>query len=189
MKRSIMSFGIVATCMAAATDAGGAVGQEVGRKLSVGDMGYTKPVLQKLCIGDQESDHFLCRFVGVATGAKPYKIKEGDRAGETAFGIQGQFEGTNADGEVLSGTVLYLPGYLTDAVLSNFVDDMVQGVRIAYDVYARYDEKSATSYVFTGRDLINSTSQGVEEVKAQIQALPMPPRTLALAAPEAPAKK
>lgn len=170
------------------TDNAQAIGQEVGRKLSVGDMGWDKEALLKAVLADTASDHFLARFVGVATGAKPYKIKEGERAGETAFGIQGQFEGTNSDGETKSGTVLYLPGYITDAVLSNFADDTVAGVRIAYDIYARYDKKSVTSYVFTGRDLINSTSQGVEEVKAQIQALPMPPRTLALAAPE-PAKK
>jgi hypothetical protein len=184
MRNTIMTrMGISAVCMAAA-DTGG-IGQEVGRKLSVGEMGWTKPEIQKLVISDQVSQHHLCRFVGVATGAKPYKIKEGDRAGETAFGIQGQFEGTSAaDGSVKAGTVLYLPGYLTDAVLANFIDDTVAGVRIAYDIYAQYDERSATSYTFTGRDLINSTSQGVEEVKVQIQALPMPSKTLALAAPE-----
>jgi hypothetical protein len=189
MKRSIMSsVGMAAVVMAANTDANSGPGQEVGRKLSVGEMGWNKPTLQKLVIGDQENSHFLARFIGVATGVKPYKDKETQ---ETKFGIQGQFQGIDADGVTKDGTVLYLPGYLNDMVVNALsISDDVISVRIGFDIYAKYDETSATSYVFTGRDLIGGQQSGVEEVKAQIQALPMPggKSPLALAAPEA-AKK
>ncbi len=187
MKRSIMhSVGLAAVAMAAAADAGGP-GQEIGRKLSVGEMGWDKEAILKAVLAETGRQHFLARFVGVATGVKPYKIKEGDRAGETAFGIMGQFQGTNSDGEVMDGTTLYLPGYINDMVVNALsIGDDVVSVRVAFDIYAQYDAKSATSYVFTGRDLIGGQQAGVQEVNEQIKALALPsgPSVKALAAPE-----
>ena len=162
-------------------------GQEIGRRLSVGEMGWGKENILKAVLDDTEKQHFLVRFVGVATGVKPYKIKEGDKAGETAFGIMGQFQGTNADGEVMDGTTLYLPGYINDMVVNALsIDDSVVSVRIAFDVYAQYDAKSATSYVFTGRDLIGGQQAGVAEVNEQIKAMSLPsgPSLKALSAPK-----
>lgn len=187
MRNTIMArMGVAAIAMAAATDAGGP-GQEIGRKLSVGEMGWDKEAILKAVLAETGQAHFLARFMGVATGVKPYKIKEGDRAGETAFGIQGQFQGVNGDGETMDGTVLYLPGYINDMVVNALtISDDVMSVRLAFDIYAQYDAKSTTSYVFTGRDLIGGQQAGVEEVKAQIQALALPsgPSVKALAGPE-----
>jgi len=156
------------------------VGRQLPRKLTIKEFGFDKPTLQKLVLSDQASRHFLARFVGVASALKPYRIKaEGERNGEIAYGLVGEFEGTSADGESRHGAVLYLPGYVNEmiaAVLQSSED--VAGVRVAYDVYARYDEAAATSYVFDVFDLINVSSQGVDEVKASIAALPMPPKAL-----------
>lgn len=161
------------------------IGAEIGRKISVGDMGFDKASILKIVLSDQTASHFLCRIVGVATGVKPYKVKEGERQGEIAFGLQGQFEGMTADGEVKQGVVAYLPGYVNDMVVSALtVSEDVSAVKIGFDIYAEYSDKSATSYVFTVRDLMNSKPAGVEEVKAQIAALPLPKATPALAAPK-----
>ena len=160
------------------------IGREIGRKLSVSEMGWSKPEVQKLVLADQNSNHFLARFVGTVTGLKPYKIKDGDRAGETAYGLQGQFEATHADGSTKDGSVLYLPGYVNDAIVSIFAaDESVSAVRVAMDVYAHYDETSATSYVFTVNDLLNTGSTTVDEVKAEIKALPLPSAPVPLALP------
>lgn len=160
------------------------IGKEIGRKLSVKELGFDKKSILAHVLANTQENHFLARFVGVVTGLKPYKIKEGDRAGELAFGLMGQFEGNNADGEAKDGSVLYLPGYVNDAIVSIFqADETVSSVRIAYDVYAKYDEDAATSYVFTVNDLLNVGSQSVDEVKAEIKALPMPAKTPTLPAP------
>mgnify|MGYP001459948682 CR=1 FL=1 len=163
------------------------IGSEIGRKLSVGEMGFDKLTIQGLVASNREADHFLARFVGVVTSLKPYKIREGERAGEVAYGLMGQFEGTANDGTVLKGSVLYLPGYANDMVIaamqSGGAEDVVS-VRIGFDVYARFDADAATSYVFTVRDLLNTQQTGVEEVKAQIQALPLPSPVAALPAPK-----
>lgn len=161
------------------------IGKEIGRKLSVKELGFDKGSILKIVLANDSENHFLARFVGVVTGLKPYKIKEGERAGELAFGLMGQFEGSNADGESKDGSVLYLPGYVNDAIVSIFqADESVTSVRIAYDVYAKFDEDAATSYVFTVNDLLNVGSQSVDEVKAEIKALPMPGKTPALEAPK-----
>lgn len=158
------------------------IGKEVGRRLSVKELGFTKAAILALVLSNVEEKHFLARFVGVATGVRPYKIKEGERAGELAFGLLGQFEGTNADGESKDGSTCYLPGYFNDMIVSIFQSsDDVSAVKIACDVYAQFDDKAATSYVFTVNDLLNEGSQSVDEVKATISALPMPSKTLSLA--------
>lgn len=158
-----------------------APGGEIGRRISARDMGYSKSRILEMIMGDKGSDHFLFRVVGVASGLKPYRNKqEGDRQGEVMFGLLGQFEATNADGEVKVGSVCYLPGYVNDMIVAALSMEDTAAVRIAFDVYARFDESAATSYVFTARDLLNAEPQGVAEVKAELASLPMPPKTLAL---------
>lgn len=160
------------------------IGKEIGRKLSVKELGFDKGSILALVIANQTENHFLARFVGVVTGLKPYKIKEGERAGEMAFGLLGQFEGSNSDGESKDGSTLYLPGYVNDGIVAIFqADETVSAVQIAYDVYAKFDADAATSYVFTVNDLLNTGSQSVAEVKESIKALPMPGKTPALEAP------
>ena len=160
-----------------------APGQSLAKKLSLKGLGWDKASILRTVLSDETSEHFLARFVGVASQPKPYKIKEGDRAGEIAFGLMGQFEGTNADGEVLTSAVCYLPEYATEMVLGALSSgEDVINVKIAFDIYAVYDQDAATSYVFSVRDLLNAGAQGVDEVKATIQALPMPPKTLAIQA-------
>lgn len=159
------------------------IGSEIGKKLSIADFGWDKPTLQKLVLTDQTTKHFLARFTGVANAVRPYKDKE---TGETRFGLMGQFEGVDGDGVTLSAAVLYLPSYINDLIVAALsTGEDVVGVRIAYDIYAEYSEKSATSYTFVGRDLLNTQLAGVEEVKEQIKALPMPSggSVKALAAP------
>lgn len=158
------------------------IGREIGRKLSVAELGYDKEAIQKLVLANTGEKHFLARFVGTVTGLKPYKIKDGDRAGEIAFGLQGMFEGTGANGEIKDGSVCYLPGYVNDAIVAAFSasgDDDIT-VRLAIDVYAKYDKTSATSYTFTCNDLLNTGSESVDEVKAAIASLPMPSPVAAL---------
>ena len=151
------------------------IGREIGRKLSVKEMGFDKGSILELVIADKTANHHLARFMGVVTGLKPYKIKEGERAGELAYGLQGQFKGISKSGEEKDGSVLYLPGYVNDAIVSIFAaDDSVQSVKIAFDVYAHFDAEAATSYVFTCNDLLNTGSESVAEVMDEVKALPMP---------------
>ena len=157
------------------------IGREIGRKLSVAEMGWDKEAILTAVMSDKNANHFLARFVGVVTGLKPYKIKDGERAGETAYGLQGTFEGTSANGDTSSGSVLYLPGYVNDAIVSLFAaNDDIASIRIAFDVYAHFDSTAATSYMFTVNDLLNTGSESVEEVKAEIKSLPMPSSSVPL---------
>lgn len=160
-------------------------GQEMARKLSVATLGWKKGEILKLVIADQENMHHLARFVGIASALKPYRNKqEGDRQGEIMYGMVGQFEGTSSTGEVQNAPVLFLPGFMNEMVAAILTTGEVAEVRIACDVYAKFDEASATSYTFSVFDLINKGAESVAEVKAEIAALPMPSRVAALPAPD-----
>lgn len=161
------------------------IGKELGRKLSVKDLGYDKASILKMVLANEAEKHHLVRFVGVVTGVRPYKIKDGERAGEIGYGLFGQFEGVSADGVTKEGSTLYLPGYVNDAIVATFqADDTINSIRIAYDVYAAYDADAATSYVFTVHDLLNTGSKTVDDIKETIAALPMPEKVKALPAPK-----
>lgn len=152
-------------------------GEEIGRKLSVASFGYDKEAILELVMADKANQHFLVRYVGEASGLKPY---ENDK-GEVQFGLLGEFEGTSRDGDVKAGTVLYMPNYITDQIASILERNKEAIVEIAVDIYANFDKESATMYVFTGRNLIKQNNPTVDKIKAQLAGIPLPQQ---LPAPE-----
>lgn len=146
------------------------VGQEIGRKLSVQSFGWDKPTIVEAVMKDKESEIFLARFVGVATGVKPYENDKGD----VQYGLIGDFEGTGPDGEIIPGSVLYMPAYVTDQIASILERDTTATVDIAHDQYAHFDADAATMYVFTVRSLIKTESPRVAAIKAQLQGVALP---------------
>lgn len=152
------------------------IGEEIGRKLSVGAVGFDKPEIQKLVLADQENSHFLVRAVGEARGLKPYqKQAEGDRPASVGYGFIGDFEFTNGvTGQTLNGNIAYFPGFIED-VLASALESGESVAHVAIDIYATYDKESATSYVFSARNLIPQKSKAVEDIK---KALPQMPKAL-----------
>jgi hypothetical protein len=146
------------------------VGKEIGRKLSVAELGYDKPAIQQLVLADRENEIFIARFVGMANGLKPYV----NQKNETQFGLLGAFEGTGRDGQIADGTLLYLPGYVQDAIAAALSSESDVSVEVAVDVYAYYDADAATSYVFVARNLIEVKNPVVEALKAKVSAMPLP---------------
>jgi len=149
-----------------------AVGKEIGAKLSTNTFGWDKTAIQTAVLADIKTPVFLYRIVGVVTGLKPFKDKE---TGETRFGSLGQYEMTSPQGEVAQGTVYYPPRYVQDMLEGALsMSDDIASIRIAYDVYAKHNEKSATSYAFTAFDLLQEGSESVDSVKSAIAELPLP---------------
>lgn len=169
------------------------VGKEVGAKLSVQSFGWNKPSIQEKVFADKENDLFLGRFGGVATGLRGYKNKNKENADDpdTLYGLTGQFKGYHPDGQTtVSGTILYLPTYIHDMVAAALsMDDGVVGIRIGFDIYARYNERSATSYSFVANDLLNEGNPTVDGVAEVIEALALPGASEAPLLEHADAKK
>lgn len=165
------------------TNPNNAPGQELGRKLSARSFGWDKEHIQEAVIKDKENDHFLYRVIGTIGTTKAYKSRQLDPDTKEAlegFGLLGMFEATGSDGTVLTGSTLYLPGYVTDAIVGAIhAGDGEVNVRIAYDVYARYDKESITSYVFIVRSLIAPDTSALDDIKklmgdVTLPALPAP---------------
>lgn len=150
-------------------------GREVGTKLSVKSFGFDKEKILELVSKDKNVEVPLVRFTGVATGLRKYKIpanmvKDGVDEG---FGLSGEFEGQSVDGEIKSGSVLYLSRGAHDMVEAALsLSDDVLAVKIAFDVYARYDKDAATFYVYVTRDVLNSGSSSVDAIKEAIKDVP-----------------
>lgn len=159
-----------------------APGEEMGRALSVKSFGWDKSsILEKIFL-DKENDLFLMRVVGVANGTKPYTSRDKGDDGELleGFGILGDFECTGSSGEILKGSKVYLPGYITEAIVGHLVGNPDSFVNCAFDLYARFDGKSATSYVYVGRALLSAPNPQTEKLKERLSSTPLP----ALAAPQ-----
>lgn len=170
------------------------VGKELGNKLSVKSLGWDKETILEAVMKNKGDDIFLCRIGGVATGLRRYKnpnAKDGDDA--EGFGLSGTFKAFGSDGTEQLGSVLYLPKYvheMVEAALS--LGDDVAGVRIGFDIYARYDKASATSYRFVASDILNEGNASLDSVVDTLKELPMPGATepqLALPGVDETAKK
>jgi hypothetical protein len=125
------------------------------RKISAKTMGWEKSAIQEKCIVDKKNPHLLYRVVGIASGTRSGKSKFDDREdAQDWVALLGSFQGTsNLTGEVFRAGVCFMPNYVVDAVAGQLVGD-VESVKFAYDIYAKYDEKSATSYVFLAEPLM-----------------------------------
>jgi hypothetical protein len=153
-----------------------AFGKAVGGKLSVATFGFDKERILEIVSQDKTKEWPLVRFTGVATGLRKYKkpdkmVKPGESA--EGYGLSGDFEGESIDGQIESGNVLYLSAgahAMVEAALSMSED--VLGVRIAFDVYAKYDKDAATFYVYVTRDVLNEGGQSVAAIKEAIKDVP-----------------
>ena len=148
----------------------GPVGEEIGRKLTAKDVGWDSTRILEAVLSDKENDVFLYRAIGMATATKRYEsdISEG-------FGLVGTFEVTNEKGEVSSGSVLYLPGYVQDMIVAG-LHSAGEGaaVRIGLDVFARFESSAATKYIYVARQLLQTDTSALDAIKAQISDMPMP---------------
>jgi hypothetical protein len=151
-------------------------GEEMGRQLSVKSFGWSKSAILEKLFENKKEDVFLMRVIGSANGTKPYQSRTRGDDGEylEGHGIIGQFECTGPDGEVKPGNKIYLPGYITEAIVGHLQGNPDVSVRCAFDLYARYDEASATSYVFVGRSLIQQESDELKQLKARLSSTPLP---------------
>lgn len=152
-----------------------AFGREVGTKLSVKSFGFDKAKVLETVLTDKEAEFPLVRFVGIATGLRKYKIpanqvKDGVDEG---YGLSGDFTGQSIDGEVKAGNVLYLNRAVTDMVASQMeLNDDVAGIKIAFDVYAKYNVDAATSYVYVTRDVLNESSPNLDAMLKGLEGVP-----------------
>lgn len=147
------------------------------RNISAKSFGFDKSKLQEMCITDKTQAHFLYRVGGMATSTKVYK--DPNNEGEVGEGLRGQFRAVDKDGVTIDSAVCYLPGYINEQVIAALEvaqsQDRSAGVQFGYDIYARYDLKSATSYVFVAEDIAQKLGGGnaADRVFAAIDA-PMP---------------
>lgn len=147
------------------------------KKITAKSLGFNKGKVQELCITDKETQHPLYRVVGIANGTKS---GEGDNG--PWVGLTGMFQATNIEtGEIFSSAVCFLPRYIMEIYVGGLNLEGVESVNVGVDVYAKYDEGSATSYEYIGELY---TQGDASAVQALADSLPPLPSNKALAAPE-----
>lgn len=128
------------------------------RKISAASLGWRKPEIQSAVLIARNEAVPLYRVGGVATGIRTGKSKFDDRE-ETSewIALTGRFRAftkhKDGEGETFESGVCFMPGYVVDAVAGQLSAETT-GVRFAYDIMAKYDEKSATSYTFHAVSLL-----------------------------------
>jgi len=147
-------------------------------KITARDLGFDKPTIQELVFGNKETLIPLFRVIGVMTDKKSYVDSN---SGDVGFGLKGQFEATNIhNGETFGAAVCYLPSMAANMVIAAFdmakEEDPKANVRMAFDVFAKYDAKAATSYVFGVTPLTDPNRiDALAELRTQAGDLPALP--------------
>ena len=154
-----------------------AIGKTVGEKLSCRSFVGPEQIMAA-CLSKQDDEHFVGRFTGIASGLKPYQnaYKRDENDTDKLFGLVGVFQATGWDGTVKEGNVLYLPSNAHALVEAALTMGDVEGVKIAYDIYAVYNAKSATKYSFIVRDILQEENPTVAAIAEQIADIPLPTR-------------
>lgn len=156
------------------------------RKISSATLGWRKPEIQGAVLADKARAIPLYRVAGIATGIRTGKSKFDDRDEEqTWIALLGRFRAwsshTDADNPYDSG-VCFMPQYVVDAVAGQLAIE-TQGVKFAYDILAKYAEKSATSYEFLASALLEPAQD--DPLENMLQSLPAAtPTPKAIAAPK-----
>ncbi len=151
------------------------IGKTVGEKLSCRSFVGSEQIMAA-CLAKQDEEHFVGRFSGIATGLKPYQntFKRDENDNDKQYGLVGVFQATGWDGTVKEGNVLYLPANAHALVEAALTMGDVDGVKIAYDIYAGYNPKSATKYSFIVRDILQEENPTVAAIAEQIKDIPLP---------------
>ena len=151
-----------------------AFGKELGSKLSAVSFGWTSTAILEAVLKSKDKDVPLYRIWGGANGLRKYEStfeKEG-----FGFGLSGQFKGVGSDlapdGSEKIGSVAYIPKYVHQMVEGALGMGDVEAVRIAFDIYARYDESLQGKYRYVAYDLINEGNPTVDAVEDALKDVP-----------------
>ncbi len=121
-------------------------------KISMRDVVGGKSVILETIMKDKTISHPVARVIGIASGLK---TGEGDNGPWT--GLTGQFKATNLlTGEVYQSGKCFMPDVAQDMIVGALMAGNTASVSFGFDVSVEYDEKSATSYVYTAASLMDS---------------------------------
>lgn len=144
------------------------------RKISTRTVYGSKADIQALVLADRTKSHPLFRVIGFCNGSRTGATKDinEETGGPNARDVKpktiapdgtpmrdwtallGGFEATNLKtNEKYRSGVCFLPNYVIDSILGQ-LGSGVESVKFAFDVAARFDEGSATSYIYEATSLI-----------------------------------
>lgn len=149
------------------------------RKISARTVFGSKADIQTLVLVERNTRQPLFRVVGIANGMRTGStedvkdenagpdVKSKPRTIDAATGkpmrdwtaLLGGFEAQKLDkdgtptGEKFRSGVCFLPNYVVDSVTGQLTSDVLS-VKFAFDIYAMFDEQSATSYTYEAVSLI-----------------------------------
>lgn len=125
---------------------------------------------------------WLVEAMGIAT-----KVRVGlDQQGEPTTGLQGTFRMMNSEtGELAQAGICYLPGVVQNLIEGQLAGEGAKAVEFAFRIGIKYDEKSATNYVYVAEPLMEVS----ESDPIQLLAAKVSKSAPALAAPKAEGKK
>lgn len=154
-----------------------------------------KADIQRLVLSDDHQSHFLYRIVGRAEGfmigkGRHQRIdKETGEAVDTFWTkFAGDFVAINARGEEFESAIAFLPEYVSGPIANSLKEDPDAVADVKFDIYARYNKQSATSYEFVAQPL-RSGQAAARALMIDLPALPSAPQMPALNAPVKKGKK
>lgn len=144
------------------------------KKISTRTVFGTKADVQKLVLEDQKSNHFLYRVYGEARGFVTGTSKFSDKDEPSEWqALAGEFEAVNNDGEVFDAAVCFLPAYVIGPIVERLKQEGVENVTFGFDIYAQYDEKAATSYIYLCEPLRRAGEEAaIDKMREGLKPLP-----------------
>jgi hypothetical protein len=122
---------------------------EILSNITLGKIGIQKEAIQPLVLADQKHSISVAMMYWIANAAtdEQSKLKSGEESTYSQF--KGQFRArNNLTGKMYRGGKMILPRIVEGEVAGALANPEVDGVEFGFEITARYDKESGTSYVF-----------------------------------------
>lgn len=114
---------------------------------------------------------FMCRLTGVLESVKSFE----DRTGTMKTVFVGDFFATGADGKLYQSEKMYVFKQLEEKLAGAWKSGGELAQEFSYDVFALFDEKSATRYVYQARPCVpTATNDRLAHLMEKVNAVPLP---------------
>lgn len=153
-------------------------------------VGYDKEAVLTLVMADRGKEQFLYRIIGVIEGFSQGKGRHQRVDKDTGLAVDtqwtkfmGDFMAQKPGGEVFEAATAFIPDYVSGQFVTALKDDGQISIEFAYDIFARYNKDTATSYEYIA---VPVRKAGEERTVTKLATAFQPmPGQAALASPEA----
>lgn len=150
------------------------------KQISVKTVYGDKEKILEAVMKDKTKEAFLARMFGVIEGyqkgkGRHQRVNRDTKEAEDTFWHRfgGDFRAVNDQGEIFESATAFLPEYVSGSFITTIDNNDEAVIEFAFDIYARYNKDSITSYEFIAQPVKKGDEgERMKAMEAELLKLP-----------------